>query len=582
MQSTTEPQVPEAPRKRFRLFPGAGMRLEAQPEVPVPDEESFGAVEPQPASRRFPSFGVLLFVAASVVLFVATAAIYFASLTNNLSVEGDNAIYMILAKAMNVGHGYTDVQGPIPRLEAQYPPLFPLMLIPIVRVFGIDGVLQMQGLVTCFTLASFVVGFFLFRRWTGNAVLALAIILATAESDLVWSFSHKVLTEIPYLFFTLLTCWLVTRYRQESGWRTWTGFLVVLATGAMFLTRTVGVSMCAAVPAYLLLAPPLRDRSEWKLRLWKALAACSGTAVIAGGWTLRNRLVFSGQGHNYIGQFFLKQAYVPDNGRVSSNELLSRMADNASYYADQFQRTLVGHEWDRFTTAPAVSHVLIACAVVGFAFALCWRRTIAEFYVAGYVLIVLLWPWQDLRFAVPIMPFLFYYVAMAGYAPLLAVSRIRRFNPSLLTGLAIILLTTPTGAHTFHIARDDRSAGYHYQSDKLGEWVAYADWQDFHAAAMWLKAHVAPGSTVINRSPNIFYLWTGLASRNYPYSFDTWSVMKDVSMEPVDYVLFDDFSWTYTTNLYMKPVINRFPDRFVLLHTFRGAKVYKVVHTPPS
>ena len=58
--------------------------------------------------------------------------------------------------------------------------------------------------------------------------------------------------------------------------------------------------------------------------------------------------------------------------------------------------------------------------------------------------------------------------------------------------------------------------------------------------------------------------------------------MQDVSHEKVDYVLLDDFTWTYTTNLYMRPVIQRYTNRFILLHRFRGASVYKVVHTAPS
>ncbi len=562
------------PRRRFRLFPQAGLRLEAGA-----DDAVQGAAV---ASRTFPSAQVFFFALTCVVVFGVVAVVYFASLTNNLSVEGDNAIYMILAKAMNAGHGYTNIQGPTPRIEAQYPPLFPIMLVPIVRVFGVGGVLQMQALVTCFALASFAVGLVLFKRWTESALLSLAIMLATAESDLVWSFSHKVLTEIPYLFVTLLTCLLLTLYGHETRWRTWTGLSVVLAAGAVFLTRTVGVSMCVAVPAYLVLAPPLRHRHDWDLRIRKAIATTVGIAVLAGAWTLRNRAVYSGQGHNYIGQFLLKEAYVPDNGKVTSNELVTRMADNAAYYADQFQRTLLGHEWDRMTTAPLVSHVLLACAIVGFAVALWRQRTVAEFYVAGYSLIVLLWPWQDLRFAVPIMPFIFYYMAMALHAAVFFASRLRHLDPRVVAALVLIPLTIPTGAHTVHIARDDRAAGYHYQSDKLGEWVAYPDWQDFHAAAMWLKVHAIPGSTVINRSPNIFYLWTGLASRNYPYTFNEWSVMQDVSAEHVDYMLLDDFSWTYTTNVYMRPVVKRYPDRFVLLHRFRGAAVYAVVHSTPA
>jgi hypothetical protein len=196
--------------------------------------------------------------------------------------------------------------------------------------------------------------------------------------------------------------------------------------------------------------------------------------------------------------------------------------------------------------------------------------------VAGYVLIVLLWPWQDLRFAVPLMPFLFYYIAIAISVPFMVLSRLRPIDARLAAAMVLIPLTLPTGVHTFHVAQTDRAAGYHYQLDRLGEWQAYPDWRDFHAAAIWLKTHAAPTSTVINRSPNLFYLWTGLASRNYPYTFDTSAVMRDLGIEHKDYVIVDDFKWTYTTGIYLKPVIRRFANRFVLVKRFHNTMIYQV------
>jgi hypothetical protein len=193
---------------------------------------------------------------------------------------------------------------------------------------------------------------------------------------------------------------------------------------------------------------------------------------------------------------------------------------------------------------------------------------------------VLLWPWQDLRFAVPLMPFLFYYLAHALTLPIMLVARLKPVDARTVAGVALIALSVPACVHTVHIAQADRAAGYHYQADKLGDWEGYSDWQDFHAAAMWLQAHAVPGATVVNRSPNIFYLWTGLASRNYPYSLSPATVMQDVSMEHNDYVVYDDFTWTYTTPLYLRPAIKLYPDRFIPVAHFHGTTVYRVV--PPK
>lgn len=531
------------------------------------------------------------FVVLCVSTLCAAAVVYGMSLTNNLSVEGDNAIYIILGKALATGQGYMDIQNPQPLVEAQYPPLFPVLLAPIVHFWGTDGVLEMQALVTAFALASFVAAFFLFRRWLDNAMLAFAIVIGAASSDLVWEFSHKVLTEIPYLFFTLLACWWATQYAAEERWLTRAGTLAALATAAAFLTRTIGLSLCVALPLYLLLAVQAGNaEGGWRLRVRKLLWTSGMLVVTCGGWTLRNRLVYSGQGRNYLEQFGLKQTYVPEAGKIGIDPgfLLGRMGNAIHYYGGLYLRMLGGHIWDHVPPRGDVSQALLAITALGFVCALIRRRTIAEYYVAGYVLIVLVWPWTDLRFAVPILPFLVYYFAQALLAPMVVLARWRPIDPRVAAAMALFPLAVPTGVHTLHTAIHDRQVGYHYEVERLGEWPAYSDWRDFHAAAMWLKQNAVPGATIIDRSPNIFYLWTGLKSRNYAYSFDTRYMMTDLSKElssghGSDYVVDDDFTWTYTTRLYLEPVIRQFKNRFYGPFPIRQAgatRVYQVIPAP--
>ncbi len=536
-----------------------------------------------PATREAVGFGDWAiwrsaFVIICLVAAFGTAAIYLLSLTSYLSVEGDNAVYIILAKALATGHGYTDIQGPVPRVEAQYPFLFPLLLTPIVFAFGTGAVMLMQFLVTLFALGSFAVGFFLFRRWLNSAPLALVIVLATASSDLVWSFSHKVLTEIPYSFFTLLACLMTTRYAAQEDWRTRAGFYAALAASVAFLTRTIGLGLCVAVPLFLLIASPLpASRDGWWLRLKKAAFSSAILLVTVGGWTLRNRVVFRGQGHNYIGQFSLKNAYVPEAGRADIHALLVRMGDNLGYYAQVYQRMLVGHVWDGITLGGHLSPLVLMLTLAGFLYALVWRRTVAEPYIFAYVVIVLLWPWQDLRFAVPVLPFLFYYLAQAVLLPFLVLDRLPLLNPRLLVAIVLLPFAVRSGLHTVRTALDDRQVGYHYEAGRLGEWPAYPDWVEFHKAALWLQRYALPGSTVINRSPNLLYLWTGLPSRNYPYTFNRAAVLRDISREHNDYVIYDSFDWTYTTKQYLRPVIVHYRSHFVALKQFGHTTVYQVL-----
>ena len=347
--------------------------------------------------------GLIVLTAGALVL---VAALYFGSLTNNLSVEGDNAIYVILAKAMALGKGYTNIQTAVPRAEAQYPFLFPLLLVPVVARWGTDGVLQMEALVAAFALGAFVMAYVVFRRWFGSAFLALTVAFAAATTDLVWEFSHKILTEVPYMFFTLVACWYITRYIECDSWLAWSGLGAALAASAAFLTRTIGVSICLALPVALLIAPrytqylpwrlprsahlqdgPTVERGVgWWLRAQKAVFVSLILGLIGGGWTLRNHYAYAGQqGHNYIGQFFLKQTYVPSAGSVQLDQLWSRIDGNITYYARVYERIVGGHIWDHVTLGGRLSPALLVVTCAGFLFALARRRTVAEPYLVSYV-----------------------------------------------------------------------------------------------------------------------------------------------------------------------------------------------------
>lgn len=550
------------------IIEGRGAR---RPMPPTMAGGTTGVSRRRVGSRLWPAARVAVGVLV-LAAFAGVAALYLLSLTPSLNTEGDNAGYIILAKALATGHGYTDIQEPTPRIEAQYPPVFPLLLAPVVRLWGTGAVWPMEALVTACALGAFVLAFVLFRRWTGSTLLALTITLGTASSDLVWSFAHRVLTEIPYLFITLLACWWATRYAGQARWRTWSGALAALAVAAAFLTRTIGLGLCVALPLYLLLAPPLRD-ADWRRRLCKAAFITLILIILAGGWTLRNRFVYAGHGHNYIEQFLQTQSTGPDTQPLGLPGLLYRVNVAAHYYAGTYARLLNGPTWAHVSASAALSPGLLVLSMLGFVYALIRRRTLAEFYLVGYSGIVLLWPWHDVRFVVPILPFLIYYLATALTVPWRLFARVHPVDPRRAVALILLALSVPTGLVTLHVALADHQAGYHTR-----EWPATADWRDFHAAALWLRRCAPPGSVVINRSPNLMYLWSGRLSRVYPYSFHRVYVLRDISKDRTDYVV-DDKLWPIdTTFLYLEPVLRLYADRFQRVYAIHGTTIYRVRH----
>ena len=179
----------------------------------------------------------------------------------------------------------------------------------------------------------------------------------------------------------------------------------------------------------------------------------------------------------------------------------------------------------------------------------------------------------------PLTPFLLYYLALACQLPFRLRPHTRPHAP-VAAALLIAAFALPMAAHTLHAAHHDRTLGYHPQDDRLGEWPAYPDWRDFHAAALWLRSHAPAGSTVVCRSPNLFYLWTGIPARNYPYTFDHAAVLRGITADARDFVLADDFTWTYTTRAYLRPTLRRYPAHFQPVYTIRRTTVYRVLLAP--
>lgn len=74
------------------------------------------------------------------------------------------------------------------------------------------------------------------------------------------------------------------------------------------------------------------------------------------------------------------------------------------------------------------------------------------------------------------------------------------------------------------------------------------------------------------------YLWSGLPSRSYSFSFDRVYVLNDISKDRVDYIVDDKLRSIFTTRLYLESVLRRHPDRFVRVYTIHGTTVYRVRH----
>lgn len=211
-----------------------------------------------------------------------------------LTVYGDDAIYLTLARSLATGH-YRDefLLGAPP--HAQYPPGMPvwLLLVRLVAGDGLDAAMGANLLlvaVTALLLADSV------RRcstpWLG--VLAAAIPMFHPA---LFSLASQLRSEIPFIACCALALWCSLLHSARGS--PWYAAAAVLASLAAFLTRSAGIALIPAVVAGLLL------RGQWRA----FIAGCAGSALVVSAWFGYTRWATQRTvGHSYAEDFSQEMA----------------------------------------------------------------------------------------------------------------------------------------------------------------------------------------------------------------------------------------------------------------------------------
>src|SRR5262249_58124503 len=135
-----------------------------------------------------------------------------------------------------------------PFARVVYPPIFPLLLAPVYKVWGFNLTAMKVELILFFLLSLWTI--FLALRRELEWPYLIAILVLIGFNPWVWQFKEQILSDIPYLFFTYLGIYLIHKAygtkRDVSGqilYGLLTGIAIYLSYGA----RTVGVDLLLAL-----------------------------------------------------------------------------------------------------------------------------------------------------------------------------------------------------------------------------------------------------------------------------------------------------------------------------------------------
>jgi hypothetical protein len=476
----------------------------------------------------------------------------------------DNASYVLLAKAIATGQGYADVNLPGAPPHTQYPPLFPLLLSPIFYLYGYNFML-MRLLVMVLGLGAVYLTYRVFSASSGKRAGALAAVLVGTNFQILF-FMGEILTELPYLFFSLLALYLLSKV--PSGERG-SLFAAIVGVAAAYLTKSIGMTLAvAAVLALLAIAVTSGShelRSGLKKFLYFAVLGFAPFAI----WSARNSAYSTGI-TTYQSIFMQADYYDLSKGTAGLDALLKRALENLSWYADAVPATLLTYgEFNKMLPEAVykwASIGVLAVMAVGFVYCLLRKRRVMDFYVLFSLLLLAVWPTYGAgaarRYAIPFIPFFYYYFFHgAGF--------IASPKEHLLTGwpgreprlpyalLAVLLcfnllavrktLMPPASVESFKGALSALVGNYDRKFETAEYPVMTSEtikssapcYDRYLSAAVLLRRAMNADDLVMTRKPEVVSIISGRHAVRFPYTPDRAEMAAFVKRAGVTHVMLD-------------------------------------------
>jgi hypothetical protein len=501
----------------------------------------------------------LYYATAAVILLVL--AIYLLRLDRVVGLYGDDAWYVLLAKALATGQGYTLINSPSPNIMPLYPPGFSFLLSLVWRLapqFPQNiWLLKAVSIVAMFGVGA-VVYYYFVREYEQPKLVALGIAFVTVSSPaFAFLATSTVMSECVFTLMLLLGIVAIERsVRAAQNQELPRNVLLWAAAGAActafaFLIRSIALGLIVAVILYLL-----------KHRLPKAVALFIAVLILlVGPWTIYARLHAptaeqQAEQNSYIVQsysqnFWQRKASYSPEGYITLDELPTRIAYNAYHLLEYDFGALLAYPlyraiepsegrlrywWHDYT-----SLLLSALIIGGFVLTVRRRLTLAELTIPFLLLITILWPFRPFRFVLPLLPWAVFYLleavrAISGWLN-------RRHKKQTDNGRWHVALEALVLLSVINLwSNASYIVSLHGAPEKRPQWVRMFD--ENEKLMDWLKGKVPPDAVIAGQNPALVNLYTGLkgvGSTEPSRNWERWKQLKVRYFVLTSYFVYSEF-----------------------------------------
>lgn len=268
-----------------------------------------------------------------------------------------------------------------------YPWGYPLLLTPVYILKGIHPLALKLPSVLFY--AGFLVCLYLLAKTGFSDKESLLLVALFAFNPLLLRFLDQILSDIPFLFFSTLSLYLIVKDQRRS---TLNSILIGASIFFVVFIRATGILLlgCFLIVAFFEVLQERRDRQTVGRLVWESSLVCASFTVLF----ILGSLIFPSGGGSYVSQY--------------ATMSVDQIRDFAGRYFN-----IYGFFFGETSGWKYVYYVLIPFFVLGAAVE--WkRRLIFILFFVFWMMAHIAYPyWQGARYIFPLLP-IFMYFTFAG------------------------------------------------------------------------------------------------------------------------------------------------------------------------
>ena len=470
------------------------------------------------------------------ILLVSSFPLFFLNIQNLHSMGGDDFAQYI-KEAQNISHGqpyyvsnyvfnsYNNSYSP-----PDYPPGFPVLLAPVVKIWGIDykAFCYFNTIIAIGLLFSFYV---FFKKYMGE-ITACCLALLITYSGIMIDLKQTVLSDGTSLLFVML----YLNVRNAMYINRWRILLLILFAAAAILIRTQAILLLLAEVFYLFKEVVFGFIKKKKDAV-KAIYRSPSLFIVTGCLLvifLLNKLVFGSSGS-------ASGFYLSFLASVFQKGLLTIIRDNINYLVFTVS-SFFHYDTDNGIRTAFVSLAesagLVFCCL-GFIISITRKISFNDIFFVLMCGMMLYYPIHDTRYFLPAIAIVYYYCYLSLSATVRVVTKLKPVN----VGLGLTIFYLVVGLRYLKSTTIPSAAGIPKQ----------ADIQAFN----YLKDHVKDDEIILCARPRLTTLYTNKKCVIHAWQLPMETNKRVFDSMKVKYVLLngivDDYYHAYL-NRFQHPV----------------------------